>query len=143
MVSPPVSLTVHLLAHAALQLGLDVPEEQVRLAAVRCGQLGIEVREDVEVGPQGRAVVHIRGVHARPEKRFSAGHPLQAREIDLAGREQVGVLLREIVAHHGDDLHGREVAGGEGDIGGGPAEHAIDFSVRRFHAIVSDRPYDN
>ena len=43
---------VHLRAHAALQRGLDVAEQQVRRVPVALRQLGIEVGEDVQVGAQ-------------------------------------------------------------------------------------------
>ena len=34
----------------------------------------------------------------------------------------------------------REIAGGEGDIGGRAAQHAVHLSVRRFDAVIGDGP---
>src|ERR1035438_8542558 len=73
----------HLVAHAALQIGLDVAQEEIRLGAVALRQLGIEIREDVEIGPQGHAVVHVRRVLAGPEKRL-AGDAIESGEIEFS-----------------------------------------------------------
>ena len=129
---------VHLRAHAPLQRGLDVAEQEIRRGAVGFRQLGLEIGEDVEVGAQGGAVVHVGGVDAGPEEGLSAGDALQAVEIDFARGEEIEVFLREIVAHHGDDLDRGEIAGGERNVGGGSAQHAIDFAMRRFHAVIRD-----
>ena len=102
-------------------------------------QLRIEIREDVQVRAQRLAIVHIRRVLARPEEGLAARDALQSGQIDIARTQQLRVLLREIVSHHGHDLHVREVARGERDICGRAAQHAIHFSVRRFHAVICDR----
>ena len=126
---------VHLRAHVALQLRLDIAEQQVGRRAIRFGQLGLEIGEHVEVGPQRGAVVHIGGVDAGPEEGFP-GDALQSFEIDVARGAAGRILLREIVADDGHDFDIGEVAGRQRDIGGGAAQHAIDFPVRRFHAII-------
>ena len=105
--SPPTSRgSVHLLAHAALQRGLDVAEQQVCPRVVTLGQLRIEVGEDVEVGPQRGAVVHVLRVDARPEERLAPGDALESGQIDAAAGQKIDVRLGEIVADHGDDLNG-------------------------------------
>ena len=53
--------------------------------------------------------------------------------------QQVGILLGEIVADHGDQTGFREIARGQGNIGGRAAEHAIHAAVRRFDAVIGDR----
>ena len=128
----------HLPAHPFLQCGLNVAQQEVGRGSVRFGQLGTEIGEDVEIGAQGGAVVHIGRVDARPEEGLASGDALQAGEIDVARGQQIDILLREIVAHDGDDLHRGEIAGGQRDIGGGAAEHAVHFSMRRFHAVVGN-----
>ena len=59
------------------------------------------------------------------------------------GGEQVDVFLGEVVADHGDDLHGSEVAGREGDVGAGAAEHPVDFARGGGDAVVGDGPDNN
>src|SRR5450759_2492076 len=129
----------HLPAHAALQIGLDIAQEEIRLGAVALRQLGIEIGENVEIGPQGLAIVHIGRVLAGPEKRL-AGDAIQAAEIDLAGRQKIDVFLREIFADDADDFNLREIRGGEGDVRARSAEHAVYFSMRRFDAVIGYGP---
>jgi len=129
-------------AHALLQRGLDVAEQEVWRGTVRFRQLGIEAGENVEVRGQGGAVVHVGGVDSGPEEGL-AGDPLEPVEIDLTRAEQVDILLLEIVAHDGDDLHRREIAGGERDVGGRAAKHAVHFPVRRFDAVVCHGTHDD
>ena len=104
--------TVHLLAHAALQGGLDVAEQQVRRFLVAFRQLRIEVGEHVQIGAQRGAVVHIVRINARPEKCFASLHALQAFQIDAAVGQQFLVFGGEVVAHHGDDFGLGKIAGG-------------------------------
>src|ERR1022692_3053704 len=40
----------HLAAHAALQIGLDIAQEEIRLGAVTVGQSRVEIGEHVEIG---------------------------------------------------------------------------------------------
>ena len=127
---------LHLRAHAALQAGLDVAQQQIARILIALGKLGIEIREHVEIGGQGDAVVHVVGIFAGPEKGL-AGDALQTFQIDAAAGEQFGVCLREIVAHHGHDARLRKITGGKRDVSSGPAEHPLHAAMRRFDAIVS------
>ena len=127
----------HLGADTALEIGLDVAEEEVRLGTVAFRELGVEIGEDVEIGLEGLAVVHIGGVFSGPEEGFT-GNAVETGEIDIPGGEEFDVCLGEIFADHADDLHGREIGGGKGDVGAGSTEHAIDFSMGRFHAVISN-----
>ncbi len=103
---------VHLLAHAALQGGLDVAEQQVGRFLVAFRQLGIEIGEHVQIGAQRSAIVHVVRINARPEERLAALYALQAFQIDPAVRQQLFVFSGEVVAHHGDDLGLGKIAGG-------------------------------
>ena len=87
----------------------------------------MEIGEHVEVGAQGGAVVHVGRVDARPEKCLAARDAFQTFQIDIARGQQIDVFLREIVAHHGDDLDRSEIAGRQRDISGRAAQHAVDF----------------
>src|ERR1035437_4534732 len=127
----------HLVAHTALQIGLDVAQEEIRLGAVALRQPGIEIREDVEIGLQGLAIVHIGRVLTGPEEGL-AGDAVEAGEIDLAGRQKIEVFLREVLADDADDFDLREIRGGEGDIRARSAEHAVYFSMRRFDAVIGN-----
>src|SRR6266567_143716 len=85
--------------HASLEVGLDVAEEKVGLGAIAVGQLGIEIGEDVEVGAERLAIVHIGRIFSGPEEGL-AGNAIEAGEVDLAGGEEVDIFLREILADH-------------------------------------------
>jgi hypothetical protein len=128
----------HLRADVALEVGLDVAEEEIRLGPVMLGKFGVEVGEDVELGPQSGAVVHVGRVDARPEEGLASGYALEAGEVDVAGGQEVGVLLVEVISDDPDDADGGEVARGERDVGRSASEHPIDFSVRRFDAVICD-----
>ena len=104
MVSPPARRTLlHLRAHAALQRRLDVAEQQIRRVLIALGQLGIEIGEHVEIGGQRRRDRSCRREYTPAQKNVFPGHALQTFEIDAAAGQQIGIFLREIVAHHGDD----------------------------------------
>ncbi len=128
---------LHLRANAALQGGLDVAEQQVARVLIALGKLGLKIGEHVEIGGERHAIVHVVGIFAGPEESL-AGHALQAFEVDAAAGQQIGIGLREIVAHHGHDAHLREITRGERNIGGGAAQHALHASVRRFDAVISN-----
>ena len=128
---------VHLRSDRALQRRLDVTKQKIGRALVRFGQFRIESREDVQVRNERFAIVHILRINARPEEGFPR-HAFEAGEIDAARREQIDILLIEIVTHHRDDLRLREITGGESDISACAAEHAVYFSVRSFHSVVCD-----
>ena len=88
------------------------------------------------------AIVHVVGIFAGPKKSFS-GHAFQAFQIDAVVGQQIGIFLGEIVAHDADEIGLREKAGGERDVSGGAAEHAVHAAVRGFDAIIGDGTNDN
>ena len=134
---------VHLGAHAALQAGLDVAEQQVGLGAVGFGQLGVEIGEDVEIGAQGGAVVHVGRVDARPEEGLAAGTRSRPARSMLREASRSTSSCAKSSPTTADDLDRREIAGGERDIGGRAAQHAVHFSMRRFHAVIRDGTNDD
>ena len=102
---------LHLRADGRLQARLDIAQQQIGLRLVAVGKFGIEIREDVQVGGQRLAIVHVGRILAGPEKSF-AGNALQTFQIDPAAGEQIGIFLGEIVADHGDNADLREIACG-------------------------------
>src|SRR5205807_4651843 len=62
----------------------------------------------------------------------------ESGKIDAPRCQEIDVLLREIVAHDTDELHIGEVLRGERNVSRRAAEHAIDFAVRSFNAVVCD-----
>src|SRR5665213_2287380 len=128
---------LHLRADAALQAGLNVAQKQVAGILIALRKLGLKIREHVEIGGERHAIVHVVGIFAGPEESL-AGYAFQAFQIDTAAGQQIGIGLREIVAHHGHDAHLREITRGEGNIRGGAAQHALHASVRRFNAVISN-----
>jgi hypothetical protein len=67
---------------------------------------------------------------------------LDATRIDVAEGEDALFFRTEVFANDGDDAHIREVAGGEGEMGGGAAEAAIPAAGRSFKCIERDTAYD-
>src|SRR5438093_567688 len=63
-----------LLAHAALEIGLDVGQEEDFAVLGRLRELGLEGLEDVEVGGVRQALVEVVAVLAGPEEGLAAGH---------------------------------------------------------------------
>ena len=58
-------------------------------------------------------------------------------------RQQIRIFLGKIIAHNGDDADLGEIARGQGDIGGRTSQHPVDFAMRRFHAVIGDRPHND
>ena len=56
--------------------------------------------------------------------------------------EQLGVLRRPVVADDADQLHRREEAGGEREVGGRAAEQIVAAAPGRFDVINGDRADD-
>jgi len=131
---------VHLRAHAALQRRLNVAQQQVRRLAVALRQLRVEVREHVQIRAQRSTVVHVARIDARPKKRF-ARRAFQPFKVDAAARQELFVLLREVVAHDTHDLYVREIARGQRDIGTRSAQGTVHAAMRRFNPVVRDGPY--
>jgi hypothetical protein len=141
MVSPPASVhAVHLRRTPRCSAGWILPNKQIGRRAVPFRQLGLKIGEHVEVRAQRLAVVHVGRVFAFPEKGL-AGHALQAFQVDALGGQQIHVFAREIVPHHRHDLDRSKVAGRQSYISGGPAQHAVHFAMRRFHAVVRHRTH--
>lgn len=83
--SPPATLKFEPICSrtAPCQAWLDVAEQEVGALFVSGRELGIEVGEDVEVGDQRFAIIHVRGVLACPEEAL-AGDSFEAFQIDAA-----------------------------------------------------------
>ena len=88
--------------HVELERRIDVAEEDELGVAVRVGELGLEGREHAEPGVEGLAGREVGRVAADPVERL-ARRALDARDVDAERGELVEVLLREVVADHGDD----------------------------------------
>ncbi len=103
--------------------------------------MGLKIREDVEVGDQRGALVHVLVVASGPEEGFSGG-AFQALQINVLALEDGHVFRREIIADDAHQAHRREMAGGQREIAGGAAQQAVVLAVRRFNSIERDRSDD-
>ncbi len=99
----------HGFAHAALQDGIDVGEEEKFGIAIGVGNLGLEAGEDVELGLERLGLVEVFEIGALPEEAF-AGGALDAARIDLVRVEDGLLLGAEVFADDGDDAHIGEVS---------------------------------
>ncbi len=127
----------HGFAHAALQNGIDVGEEEEFGVAIGVGDFGLEGGEDVELSVMGFGFVEIFEIGAFPEEAF-AGGVLDAARVDVAGGEDGFLLGAEVFADDGDDADIGEEAGGEREIGGCAAEAALAAAGGGFNGIVCD-----
>ena len=126
-------------ADVELQRGQDVRQEQDVGVLGRLRELGLEGLEDVEVGLERVARVHVLAVDAAPEERLAALDVLDVVG-DHAAAVQDGVLVvAEVVADRPDDADVVEERRGEGEVDGGAAEHALAPAVRRLHGVEGDR----
>ena len=101
----------------------------------------MKIREDVEVGNQRGALVHVLVVATGPIESFSSG-AFQALQIDVLMLENGHIFRGEVVTDDSHQAHWREMAGGEREITGGAAQHAIVLAVRRLDSIERDRTDD-
>ncbi|MNX84360.1 hypothetical protein D3C86_1161530 [compost metagenome] len=132
---------LHLVEHQALELGIDVTQEEVLALGVGLGELGLEVREDVQVRHEGVRRVEVLIVEPLPAEGLALD-PLQALDVDAAAAEQLDVLFGEVGADNAHEVDGREEARRHGGVGGGSAERLDHFSARRPDRIQRDRSDD-
>jgi hypothetical protein len=94
-----------LLAHLALQVGLDVGQEDHVRRPGRPRQLGLPVGEHVELRVVGVAGVEVVLVLARPEEGLAARDVLDVVDVDAARAQHVVLGLAEVVAHRAHHTH--------------------------------------
>jgi len=117
----------------------DVGEKQDVALPRGPRQLRIERLEDVEVGLERLARVHVLAVDAAPEERLAALDVLDVLGVDVAA-VQDGVLVgAEVVADRADDANLVEERGGEREMDGSAAEHALAPAVRGLHGVIGNR----
>jgi hypothetical protein len=66
----------HGLAHAALQHGIDVGEEEKLRVAIGVGNLGLEGRKDVQLGLVGLGLVQVFEIRALPEEALAGARSM-------------------------------------------------------------------
>src|SRR5262249_22470138 len=76
-----------------------------------------------------------------PEKRLPR-HALEPQRVDRPPLENLGVELREVVAHHSDKVDRREEARCHRKICGRASHDAVHFSVRTLQSVERNRTYD-
>src|SRR4051812_33184862 len=131
-----------LLAHTALEVGLDVREEDDVRARRGLRQRGLEVLEDVEVGLERVADVDVALVAPGPEERLAAGDVLDVVRDDPA-RVQRGVLhLAEVVAHGADDARLVEERRGEREVHRRAAQQPVAPAGLGLDGVEGDGPDD-
>ena len=131
----------HGIAHAALQHGIDVGEEEEIGIAIRVGNFGLERRKDVELGVMGFGLVQVFEIRALPEKAF-AGGMFNAASVNVAGGKNGFLLGAKVLAHDGDDAHIGEEAGGERKVSCSAAQTTLAATSRSFNGIVSNAADD-
>ncbi len=126
-------------ADVELQPRQDVREKEHVALLGGLGQLRVERLEDVQVGLERLARVHVLAVDALPEERLATLDVLDVVR-DHAPAVQHGVLvLAEVVADRPDDAHLMKERRGEREMDGGAAEHPLAAAVRGLDRVIRDR----
>ena len=125
-------------AHAALELGLDVAQEDDIRGLRRVRELGLEVAEDVELGVVGVRDVEVVLVVAAPEEGLAALDVLDVARLDAASMQHLELVLAEVVADRPDDADVGEEARGEREMHGGAAQHPVALAEGRAHGVEGD-----
>ena len=107
-------------------------------ARVRSESFGSNSREDAELGVLRVGDVEVELVAAAPEEGLATGHPLDVVGDDAAALEHGELLGAEVIADRADRVDLGEEAGGEGEMDGGAAEHALALPERGLDGIKGD-----
>lgn len=106
------------------------------------GDFRSPVLEDVDGDGEGVAVVHVLVVGAGPRESVALG-ALEAVGADVAGGEEIQVVLGKILADHSDEVDGGgEIGGGESGEGSGAAEQVFPFRSRGLDVVDGDGAAD-
>ena len=131
-----------LLAHAALEVRLDVREEHHRGVARGVRELRLEVGEDVELCLDRVRDLHVVVVAALPEEGPRAADALDVGRVDALGVEAVELVRAEVVAHDADHADVREHARRDREVRRGASEDALAAPERRLERVECDRADD-
>ena len=118
-------------ADAALEVGLDVGEEQHVACPGARAQLGIECLEHSEPGVERRARVQVPPVLTRPEEGLAAAHVLDVVRAGATDPQHLAGVLAEVVADGPDDVHLVEEGRCQREMRRGSAEHPLAPPERR------------
>ena len=124
-VQPAEARAVALGADLALQVWLDVGEEEGVGGFRLGGELRLELAEDAELGVLGVGDVEVVLVATAPEERLAALDPLDVAGLHAAAFEHLELGGAEVLADRADRAHLGEEAGGEREMDGGAAQHAV------------------
>src|SRR5271154_1137090 len=101
----------HLAVDGFLQGGLNISKQKISRLRVLFGKTGVEVRENVQLGGQRFALVHVMRVDAGPEESLALD-AFQTLKVNPAGGDEIVVLLPKVVPDDRHDVSLGEVAGG-------------------------------
>jgi hypothetical protein len=128
--------------NSALEIGLDVPEEQHVRAPRGLGELRLEVGEYPEARVVGVGHVEVGLVVAAPEERLAALDAFDVADVDAARAKELHVLLAEVVAHRPDYVNVGEEARREREVDRRAAKHPLSLPERGADGVERDRADD-
>ena len=102
------------------------------------GELRGKALEHAELGVERLARVQIPAVLAAPEEGLPAGDALDVGDIHAAAAQHIELGLAEVIAHGADDADPIEERGGQREVHGGAAEHALALAKRRLDGVIGD-----
>ena len=128
----------HLLAHAALEIRLNVAEKQQSRIFRLVGDLWLEVGKDIQLGVERVSDVQVVVITTVPSETFCRPAILSRSRVPMPRLSNTS-LLGEITTDHTDDTDVRKEAGGDGEVRGRTAKHLVTFSKGGFDGVVSNR----
>ncbi len=131
-----------LLADRALQVGLDVGEEQHLALARRGESLGSNCSKTPSRVSSVSRLLRSQPYSPAQKNVSPAGDMLDVADVDPAGAQHVELGLAEVVADRADDAHLVEERGGQREMHGGAAEHSLALAKRRLDRVEGDRSDD-
>jgi len=124
-----------LLEDVALEIGSNVGEENVSGIAIFFRKARLEFSEHVEIGGKGDAIIQVFGIAAGPEEAFARG-ALEAFDVDGALAKKGFVIRMKIISNDGDEIYMSKESRANGEVRGGTAEGAFDFSIWTFESVI-------
>src|ERR1700744_2284853 len=132
----------HGFAHAPLQYGIDVGEEEILRIAIRVRNFGLKGAEDIQLRVVRLGLVQVFKIRAFPEEAL-ARSALNAHSINAAFFEYFFLLRAEVLADNGDHAHIGKEAGCERKVRCRPAEATLATACGSFNGVKCNTADDS
>ena len=127
----------HLLANTALQVRLNIAEEQQSGTFRFVRYFRLKVSEDVQMRVHRLSDVQIVLVTTAPAKRLAVFNSFDVVRVDATTLKNF--LLSKVTTYDCDDAYFGKKAGRDRKVRGGAAKHLVAFTKRSFDLVISNR----